>query len=76
MLDLSVTDRIEVLEEVIELMDQCAERLRSLKSDRINAYVMAEFEGREAGWMGEFARDIVQQELEAAREEAKEAAQA
>jgi hypothetical protein len=59
----------EVLEEVLEKMDEIAQLLRSLKNDRINAYCLAAFEGLDGGWLGEFERDIIQQELDALDEE-------
>jgi len=58
-------ERRETLEEVLEMMDEIAERLRSLDNDRIKAYCLAAFEGKAAGWLGEFERDIIQQELDA-----------
>jgi hypothetical protein len=50
-------------------MDECAELLRSLGDDRINAYCLAAFEGKDAGWLGHFERDIVQEALNALGEE-------
>ena len=55
----------EILEEVLEKMDECAELLRGLGNARIAAYCMADFEGRDHGWLGEFVRDIIEQELRA-----------
>ena len=62
----------EILEEVIEKMDECAELLRSLDNDRINAYCLAAFEGKERGWLGDFERDIIQRELDALDESDEE----
>ena len=61
-------EKIETLERVIELMDECAELLRSLHDPRIDAYCLADFEGRERGWLGEFVRDIVEKQLAAWRD--------
>ena len=58
-------DKRVVLEEVLQLMDECANLLRSLDDDRINAYCLAAFEGRDAGWLGEFERDIIERALQA-----------
>ena len=55
----------EILEQVLEKMDECSELLRSLDNQRIAAYCLAAFEGRERGWLGEFERDIIEQELRA-----------
>jgi hypothetical protein len=57
----------EALEEVLEMMDDIAHRLRRLGNPRIDAYCLAEFEGRNGGWLGKFARDIIEEELESAR---------
>jgi len=55
----------EILEEALEKMDEIAELLRSLDNDRIRAYCLAAFEGQGGGWLGEFERDIIEQELRA-----------
>jgi hypothetical protein len=55
----------DVLEEVIEKMDEVAALLRSLGNRRINAYCLAAFEGGGGGWLGQFERDIIEQELRA-----------
>ena len=55
----------EIFEEVLEKMDECAQLLRSLDNARIEAYCLADFEGRERGWLGEFVRDIIEQEMSA-----------
>lgn len=59
----------EILEEVLEKMDECADLLRGLGNARIEAYCLAAFEGRNGGWLGEFERDIIEQELKALDEE-------
>ena len=64
MTDLTNDDRREILYEVREKMDECAQALRSLHDERINAYCLAAFEGREGGWLGEFERDIIEQMIE------------
>ena len=62
-------EKREVLEEIMEKMDECAELIRSLNDDPINAYCLAAFEGKDAGWLGHFERDILQEALEALDED-------
>ncbi len=67
---MATTDRtIETLEEVLEMMDDIALKLRNLHNERIRTYCLADFEGRNSreGWLGTFVRDILEEELEAAR---------
>jgi hypothetical protein len=64
----TTSERIDILEEVLEKMDECAQLLRRLKDPRIEAYCLADFEGRERGWLGTFVRDILEEELRSARE--------
>jgi hypothetical protein len=64
----TTSERIEILEEVLEKMDECAAMLRRLNDPRIEAYCLADFEGRERGWLGTFVRDILEEELQSARE--------
>ncbi len=66
-------EKREILEEVLEKMDECADLIRSLDDDRINAYCLAAFEGKDAGWLGHFERDILQEALEALDDEEEEA---
>jgi hypothetical protein len=66
---ITTSERIEILEEVLEKMDECAAMLRRLKDPRIEAYCLADFEGRERGWLGTFVRDILEEELQSARAE-------
>ena len=61
-------ERVALLEEVIEAMDECAQKLRSLDDPVIEAYCLADFEGREGGWLGEFARDVLERKLRVYRE--------
>ncbi|MEX2225364.1 MAG: hypothetical protein WEB52_02815 [Dehalococcoidia bacterium] len=56
-------DTRDVLKEVLAMMDEIAELLRSLGNARINAYCLAAFEGGGGGWLGQFERDIIEQEL-------------
>jgi len=63
----TTSERIDILEEVLEKMDECALLLRRLKDPRIEAYCLADFEGRERGWLGTFVRDILEEELQSAR---------
>lgn len=60
---IDTTERIELLEEMIEHLDRCAEIVRALQSEPLRRRIMAEFEGREGGWLGTFTRDIIEQEL-------------
>ena len=64
----TTSERIEILEEVLEKMSECADLLRRLNDPRIQAYCLADFEGRERGWLGTFVRDIQEEELRSARE--------
>jgi hypothetical protein len=68
----TTSERIEILEEVLEKMSECAELLRRLNDPRIEAYCLADFEGRERGWLGTFVRDILEEELQATREPEEE----
>jgi len=61
-------EKAEALEEVLEQMDEIAQTLRHLHNRRIEAYCLAAFGGREGGWLGEFVRDILEQELKTYRE--------
>jgi hypothetical protein len=65
----TTSETVETLEEVIEMMDEIALKLRGLHNERIRAYCLADFEGRNSreGWMGTFVRDILEEELETAR---------
>ena len=67
MMAVSGSEKVEVLEEVLGMMDECARLLRQLGDERINAYCLAAFEGREGGWLGHFERDVLEEALEAAR---------
>ena len=64
----TTSERIDILEEVLEKMDECATLLRRLNDSRIEAYCLADFEGRERGWLGTFVRDILEEALQSARE--------
>jgi hypothetical protein len=63
----TANETIETLEEVIGMMDEIASKLRRLHNERIQAYCLADFEGKERGWLGHFVRDILEEELENAR---------
>ncbi len=67
MMAVSNEQRAEVLEEVIEQMEEIARSLRGLDDSEIEAYCLADFEGRERGWLGEFVRDILERKLRAYR---------
>src|SRR5690606_15597946 len=57
--------KVEALEEVLEKMQEIAECLRTLDDQEIRYRVLPQFEGQEGGWLGEFARDILQARLDA-----------
>ena len=61
-------EQIETLEEVLDLFDQAAEHLRALRNKRIEAYCLAPLEGSQRGWLGRFARDELEDLLQALRE--------
>ncbi len=63
------TEAMETLEQVLELMDECATLLRSLHDPRIEAYCLADFEGASRGWLGRFVRDVLEERLTALRDE-------
>ena len=63
MMAVSDDEKVEVLEEVLEKLDEIAHSLRSLGDSEIEAYCLADFEGRERGWLGEFVRDILERKL-------------
>ncbi len=67
MMAISNEEKVGILEELLEKMDECAGLIRQLDDERLNAYCLAAFEGREGGWLGHFERDILEEELEAAR---------
>ena len=48
----SSDERVEVLEEVLAKMDEIAHALRSLYDREVEAYCLADFEGREGAWLG------------------------
>jgi hypothetical protein len=59
----------DTIEEILEHMDECARLIRSLHDERLNAYCLAAFEGREGGWLGDFERDIIEQHRDALDDE-------
>ena len=63
------SEQIETLEDVLELFDQAAEHLRMLHNPRIEAYCLAPLEGSRRGWLGRFARDELEDMLQALRDE-------
>ena len=65
MMATSDMEKVELLEEVLQKMDEIVEALRSLDDAQVRYYVLPHFEGQQAGWLGEFARDILQQKLDA-----------
>ena len=69
---LATSEQVETLEQVLELMDECASLLRSLHDARIEAYCLADFEGRSRGWLGDFVRDILEQRLQTLKDDGEE----
>lgn len=65
-------EKREILEAVVEKMDECAQMIRSLHDDRLNAYCLAAFEGKDAGWLGHFERDIINEALRALDDDSDE----
>ena len=63
MMATSEEEKVETLETVLQQMDEIASALRSLKDSEVEAYCLADFEGREGGWLGEFVRDILERKL-------------
>ena len=61
------TEQIEIIEEVLQRMDQCAEDLRALDDQQIEAYCLADFEGVRGGWLGRHVRDVLEERLQALR---------
>ena len=61
-------EQVERLEQVLELMDECSQLLRSLGDPRIEAYCLADFEGAQRGWLGRFVRDVIEERLAELRE--------
>jgi hypothetical protein len=68
MMAISDEEKVELLEDVLAKMDEIAENLRRLDDPEIQYRCLADFEGREGGWLGEFARDILERKLRAYRE--------
>jgi len=61
---MTTAERIEILEEIREKCEEMARLIRSLGDQRIAAYHMADFEGREHGWLGQnFLVDQVNEQL-------------
>ena len=63
MMAISDDEKVELLEEVLLKMDEIAESLRQLDDAEIQYRCLADFEGRGGGWLGEFARDILERKL-------------
>ncbi len=65
---ITAQEQVETLEEVLAMMDECAAKLRSLRNARIDAYCLADFQGRNGGWLGTFVRDHIEEELRELRQ--------
>jgi hypothetical protein len=61
-------DRIEILEHAIELLTQAGELVAMLHDRFLDAYVLPQLEGQEAGWLGEHAVDHLRNALHATRD--------
>jgi len=72
MTTITIEEKREILEQVLEKMDECAELLRSLHDEHINAYCLAAFEGEHGGWLGRQERDIIDDALAALDDEPDE----
>ena len=72
MMAISSDGKVEALEEVLEKMDEIARTLRSLRDPEVEAYCLADFEGSEGGWLGEFVRDILARKLREYRKDGEE----
>ena len=68
MAEFSDDDRRIILEEIIEHLDECTGLIRQLDDHRLNAYCLAEVEGRGGGWLGFFLRDHIEQALQVINE--------
>ena len=66
---MTTDEKREILEEVLEKMDECAEMVRSLHDDSVSASCLAAFEGKGSGWLGHFERDIIEEALRALDED-------
>jgi signal transduction histidine kinase len=60
-------DRIEILEDAIDLLTQAAELVADLHDRFLDAYVLPQLQGQEAGWLGEHAVDHLRNALNATR---------
>ena len=63
MMAISDEEKVKILEDVLLKLDEIAESLRQLDDAEIHYRCLADFEGREGGWLGEFARDILERRL-------------
>jgi hypothetical protein len=60
-------DRIEILEDAIELLTQAGELVAGLGDRFLDAYVLPQLQGQDAGWLGEHAIDHLRNALHATR---------
>ena len=49
MIAVNNAEGVEILQEVLEKMDECASLLRRLRDREVEAYCLADFEGRDGG---------------------------
>lgn len=66
-------ERIEILEEAIDLLAQAGELVGSLRDRFLDAYVLPPLQGQDGGWLGEHAVDHLRAALHAAQSETVDA---
>lgn len=57
------TDRRDLLEAALHHLTAAAEALHDLDDPHLNRTVLPECEGREAGWAGTFAADLLREAI-------------
>ena len=55
----TMDDRISEVADVIGMLEEIGTIVRSWDDPYLNAYVLAELEGQDGGWLGEFAKDRI-----------------
>ncbi len=56
-------EKIEILEQVLDLFAQAADMLQMLGDEYINRTVVAELQGREGGWAAHTSADVLRDAL-------------